>query len=512
MFLFLKAILLVLILDFKKKMMKKIISKTIIFALLMIAFSACSEEYFDVNRPSNTADLDQLRMSDLLAPVIHSTMEGQLSAELTFGNYVQNFVSEGGGAVGQSEVSGLWSQVYLFILPNINAIKNKAVADNAVYYGAVADILTAINIGIATDTWDNVPYSEASEGPENNSPIFDTQQEIYTQIFSLLDNAITALQGTDESGFNLGNEDLIYGGDTDKWLRAAYTIKARYQLHLVNKGTVTANDVLTSIENGFTSNADDFQMFYSDANINPWYSSEILARNTGNFHHDICKQLVSSMNGDYYPFQSGSLEIDPRLPIFATNNGETEWKGFVSGGEGLAPDGTDANTFFVENGFYTKIDAPLVLITYAEAMFIKAEAAFLVNGGSTTSTGSSTVAYDAYLEGIQASMSKYSVDGSVYLTDASVDVGEASLMLNHIMKEKYIHNFLNPETFVDFRRYDFSDDVLKGLEIREEGDDDSDFAGQWFRRAEYPSSELNRNSTNVLANQQTPVTPVWWDE
>ena len=492
--------------------MKKIISKITIFALLIMAFSACSEEYFDVNRPSNTADLDQLRMSDLLAPVIHSTMEGQRSAELTFGNYVQNFVSEGGGATGPSEVSGLWSQVYLFILPNLKAIKDKANADNALYYSAVADILTAINLGIATDTWDNVPYSEASEGPENNSPIFDTQQEIYTQIFGLLDSAIAALQGTDDSGFNLGNEDLIYGGDTDKWLRAAYTIKARYQLHLVNKGTVTANEVLATIANGFTSNDDDFQMFYSDANINPWYSSEILARNTGNFHRDIASQLVSCMNGDYYPFGNAALEIDPRLPVFATNGGDTEWKGFVSGGEGLSPDGTPGNTLFVENGFYTSIDAPLVLITYAEAMFIKAEAAFLANGGTATSTGITADGYAAYLEGIQASMSKYDVDGSVYLADTSVDVGEASLMLNHIMKEKYIHNFLNPETFVDFRRYDFSDDAFKGLTIREEGDDDSDFAGQWFRRAEYPSSELNRNSANVLANQQTPVTPVWWDE
>ena len=492
--------------------MKKFIFKITIFTLLFLAFSACSEEYFDVNNPSNTASLDQLRMSDLLAPVIHSTMEGQRSAELTFGNYVQNFVSEGGGAAGQSEVSGLWSQVYLFILPNVKAIKDKAATNNATYYGAVADILTAVNIGITTDTWNNIPFSEASQGPDNNSPVFDTQQDIYTQIFALLDNAIAALQSTDNSGFNIGNEDLIYRGDTDKWLRAAYTIKARYQLHLVNKGTVTANEVLTTIENGFSSNADDFQMSYDEKNINPWYSSEVLARNTGNFHRDICKQLVSSMNGDYFPFQSGSLEIDPRLPVFATNNGETEWKGFVSGGEGLAPDGSDGNTFFVENGFYTTIDSPLVLITYAEAMFIKAEAAFLANGGSTTSTGSSTDAYDAYIEGIQASMSKYGVDGSAYLADAAVATGEAGLMLNHIMKEKYIHNFLNPETFVDFRRYDFSDDVFKGLEIREEGDDDSDFAGQWFRRAEYPSSELNRNGTNVLANQQTPVTPVWWDE
>lgn len=43
-------------------------------------------------------------------------------------------------------------------------------------------------------------------------------------------------------------------------------------------------------------------------------------------------------------------------------------------------------------------------------------------------------------------------------------------MLNHIMKEKNIHNFLNPETFVDYRRYDFSDSVFKGLTIRQKLD------------------------------------------
>jgi len=36
--------------------------------------------------------------------------------------------------------------------------------------------------------------------------------------------------------------------------------------------------------------------------------------------------------------------------------------------------------------------------------------------------------------------------------------------------------------------------------------------GQWFRRAEYPASEIARNATNALANQESPITPVWWDE
>lgn len=492
-------------------MMKKHIIKIMIIGSLLVGITACSDTYFDVNTPSGTAQPEQLRMSDLLAPVIHSTLEGQLSAELTFGNYAQNFVGQGGTASGETSASGLWSQVYLYILPNLKVIKEKAAVEGATHYAAVADILTAINIGIATDTWDNIPYSQANTGQENLFPAFDSQEFIYTEIFTLLDSAIDALQSEDNSGISLGREDLIYGGNFDKWLRAAYTLKARYQLHLVNKGLVSPNEVLITIANGFTSNSDDFQMFYSDKNINPWYSQEILSRNTGNFHNDLASQMISSMNGDYYPFESGIVTIDPRLPRFAKNDGSSVWKGYVSGGGGLAPDGTAGNTGFVEEGYYTSINSPLLLISYAEAMFIKAEAAFLANGGSTTSVGSNSTAYAAYLEGINASMDKYGVDGTDYLNDGSVNVGAVSLMLNNIMKEKYVHNFLNPETFVDFRRYNFSDNVFTGLKMREEVDSSGDYAGEWFRRASYPSTELNRNRSNVEANKKTPITPVWWE-
>ncbi|HEX9827235.1 MAG TPA: SusD/RagB family nutrient-binding outer membrane lipoprotein [Flavobacteriaceae bacterium] len=493
--------------------MKKNITKTIIITLLIVGFTGCSDNYFDVNTPTGTAQPEQLRIGDLLAPVIYRTMYGQLySAEQVLGNYTQYFVGQGGTASGETQASGLWTSVYLYTLPNLKTIKEKANEVGAVHYAAVADVLTAINLGIATDTWDNIPYSQAAFGQDNLFPEFDTQESIYTEIFALLDSAITGLQATDTSGIEPGNEDLIYGGDISKWLKAAYTLKARYQLHLVNKGVTSANDVLTTIANGFTSNDDDFQMFYDDKNINPWYSQEILARNTGNFHNDIASQFVSSMNGDYYPFSGSVVEIDPRLPVHAKNGGSTEWKGFVSGGGGLAPDGTSGNVQFVEEGYYTSIDSPLVLISYAEALFIKAEAAFLANGGTTTSVGTSMAAYTAYMDGIAASMSKFGVDGSDYMADPSIDVGAGSLMLNHIMKEKYIHDFLNPETFVDFRRYEFSTDVFKGLTVREEQDSNGEYAGEWFRRATYPSTELNRNGDVVQANQKTPVTPVWWEQ
>ena len=164
-----------------------------------------------------------------------------------------------------------------------------------------------------------------------------------------------------------------------------------------------------------------------------------------------------------------------------------------------------------DGGYYTNATAPLILITYAEAMFIKAEAAFLANGGNETSVGSNSVAYEAYMEGIAASMEKLGADGTDYMTDTAVDVGESNLMLHHIMKEKYIANYFNVETYNDFRRYNFSDNVFMGLELRLEGEDeDSEYTGQWYRRAIYPDSEQNSNEDVVNANWQEPTVDVWW--
>jgi hypothetical protein len=489
----------------------KINFKHIILTFFLLTLVSCSENYFDVNTPSGTATEGQLSMSALLAPVEFNTVKAQYWAERSLGNYTQNFTGQGGGAIGQTSLSSTWSSFYLHSLPNLNVIIAKAQANGATHFEAVAKILIAINLGLVTDSWDNIPYSQAAQSTENLKPAFDLQETIYNDIDSLLSEAITALSAPDTSGFAI-ESDLIYGGDASKWLKAAHTLRARYQLHLSEKNGVTAaSNALASLANGFTSNADDFQLGYPGEIKNPWHVREVLAPNTGNDHDKVGDQLVSYMNGTSYPYTT--ITMDPRLPIYADKEGDAAnpYRGYVSGGDGLSSDGNSANTNFADDGFYTKETSPLVVISYAEAMFIKAEAEFLVNGGNATSVGSNANAYDAYMDGIQANMNKLGVDGTAYMADASIDLGSGNLMLQHIMKEKYIANFLNPETFVDFRRYDFSTNVFKDLALPVDNAD-GEFPGEWLVRAQYPSSESVRNPDNVNANKKSPTERVWWDE
>jgi len=492
--------------------MKKIFSITILLTLLL-TINSCSKDYFDVNTPSGAATEEQLSASDFMAPTIFHTIRAQYYAERSFGNYSQYFTGQGGGAAGKTSNGGAWVNIYLYSIPNLKIMMKKAEENNAIHYDAVAKILMAVNIGLATDSWDWIPYSEAGLGSENIHPAFDSQESIYQEIESLLTDAINQLEADDNSGFEVGSEDIVYGGNLSKWLKAAYTLRARYRLHLMYKNNMSnLGDILSDLDNGFTSNNDDFQMFFEAKNMNPWYSREILSRATGNDHDKIGDQLVSYMNGTSYPFTGGVVTEDPRLPVYAEKDDPTApWRGYVSGGQGLSSDGNDANTDFKEDGFYTNLAAPIVVISYAEAQFIKAEVAFLENGGNTTSVGSNATAYNAYLEGISANMSKLGVDATDYLADPTIAMGEANLKLEHIMKEKYIANFLNPETYVDLRRYDFSPDVFKDFELPADNAD-SEFPGEWFLRAVYPSSEENRNGANVNAHKESPTTPVWWDQ
>lgn len=493
--------------------MKKYIKLTI-FAVFVLMFVGCSDEYFDVNTPTGSATEEQLSMNDLLGPAIYHTVMAQYYAERSFGNYTQYFTGQGGNAAGPTSISSTWREIYLYALPNINTIIKKAEETNSNHFRGIGKILTSINLGLATDSYGAIPYSDASKGAENLSPSFDTQEQIYSSINNLLDEAISDLSQDNNSDFSpTASGDIAYRGDSNKWLRAAYTLKARYTMHLSElNGISVATEALTNLANGFESNDDDLQIFFEARNINPWHSRQVLAPQTGNAHDKVGDQLVSYMNGTSYPFQSG-LNIDPRLPLYADNaDGSSEpYRGYVTGGSGESSDGENANTDFADEGYYTKVGSPMVIISYAEALFLKAEAEFLKNGGSPTSVGSNSEAYNAYLDGIAANMEKLDVDPTAYLADGIIAVGEANLMLHHIMKEKYIANFLNPETFVDFRRYDFSPNVFKDLALPVDTDE-SQFPNEWLVRAQYPDREETRNPDNVNANKKSPVTPVWWDQ
>ena len=189
-------------------------------------------------------------------------------------------------------------------------------------------------------------------------------------------------------------------------------------------------------------------------------------------------QIVNAMNGTNYPLK------DPRLPRIATITKYGDYRGTQNGAGRIGTGTSQEESYLSVTGFYSATNAPLLIVTYAETKFIEAEAALR--------SGDPDRAYDAYLDGIRANMDKVGVaaaDRDAYVNDPGVSVGKANISLDLIFKEKYVAMLLNPEAWVDARRYDYK---YKNFSLPVGA-----AMPAFIRRLNYPTIEISRNASNI---------------
>jgi hypothetical protein len=463
---------------------------------VIIAFGSGCDNYLDVNvDPTLKPDAT---VQELLPTAQYYTSAASYEQAYIACQYAQqissNLGTTGADTYAESENATGWSNLYLYVLPQLNTIIRKGQTEDIPVYTGIAKILLAYNLGLATVSWENIPYSNADQEPQNFQPAYDTQQELYTAIQRLLDEAIVDLGKN--TGTKPGADDLIYSGDTGKWTRLAYSLKARYLMDLsVKDPKQAAANALTALQNGMKSNADDFQMPYNTKNLSPWYSRVALTNSTGNLSVTYGSTFVDLMNGKIQGV------VDPRLSKVVTlKNGQTTYSGVFPGSN------LGSTVDFTVNAWHSSINAPIVMMNYSEVKALEAEAQFLQNGGTISSKGSTESAYRAYLEIPRSNMAKLGVpeaDISAYLGSPAVNPGAGQLTLLDILHEKYKAMFLIGDIWTDLRKYDYWDFPMPQ-------NMNPDLQGQRIQRMKYPSSELTRNTVNAEANQKLPGTPMWF--
>ena len=163
-----------------------------------------------------------------------------------------------------------WSLAYAAIA-NCRIVISKSEDENPALSG-VAKIIEAHIMGSVTSLWGDVPFSEACDETISD-PKFDSQESIYTGIQLLLDEAILDLS---EGGGVDANVDIFYAGDLSKWIKLAYTLKARFYLHIGKYADAKTNALL-----GISSPNEDMIAQYEDeygVNMNPFYSFFVMDR------------------------------------------------------------------------------------------------------------------------------------------------------------------------------------------------------------------------------------------
>jgi hypothetical protein len=353
-----------------------------------------------------------------------------------------------------------WDIAYTNGLTNINILLDKTRnTSNLVYYRGIAQVMKAQTIGIVTDTWGDVPFSQAGLAVPNLNPKYDTQQEIYAAIQIILDSAITDLNAT--SGIAISN-DLMFEGDRTKWRRLAWMLKARYAIHLTKRqGNAAATAALMHLSRGMTSNEDNAQVRFgaSATTANPLYQFQE-ARTGDLAFGSTFKTMLEGLK-------------DPRL----------------------GPYGTEESTYPGFGPFFHEQTSPVPLALFSEQKFIEAEA--------NQRLGNNDAAKAAYTAGIRASLEYIGVPASeitAYLAQPSV-TPTGNVSLQQIMEQKHIALFTQLESWTDWRRTGFPTlRAIRGANIP--------------RRLLTPATELQYNRANIpTGSTDLPwiYTRVWWD-
>ncbi len=342
----------------------------------------------------------------------------------------QQYATYASYIITEQDTGNDFNTIYQGGLVNAQAMIDKGTADGSPYYAGLGNIMKAILLGIATDTWGDVPDTEALKGLANLNPVFDKQEAILVDIQRLLSAGIAQLQ-TPATGNKLlpGADDLIHQGDVKAWIQNAYVLKARYANRLSRRDAAgSATQALQFLDQGYaaglTSGASNAFAVFGEAaiNANQYFSFNSVRAN----YLKMGARLVDLMK---------SLN-DPRLPLYAAPTATGDFVG--------APLGTTSTANISDIGplYAGSATAPIPFITFAEAKFIEAEAALRA--------GNTARAQTAYTDALKAHFKQVGLASTDPYITANGDLGTDPLTT--IMTQKYIANFLQLEAWNDYRR------------------------------------------------------------
>ena len=174
-----------------------------------------------------------------------------------------------------SEFDRLWDNVYARALIDIRTMNPLAEEASQFTHIAIGQILEAYIMMTMVDYFGDVPYSEAVRGGDGIlNPIVDSGASIYAAVDQLLIDAISNLN---KQELVLPTNDLFYGGDEGKWIKAANTMRLKLylQTRIANDGGFGAATSTTVINSLIAGNQlileadDDLQFQWATSNAAP---------------------------------------------------------------------------------------------------------------------------------------------------------------------------------------------------------------------------------------------------
>ena len=455
------------------KTMKNMFSLILIASMLVLPSCEIPTDLNDNPNEITLQDVDPnlflngAQLANIMVQNSHvNRISGMFSGQLI--GYTSLYSNIYGYSLSTVESNDEWRGCYTGVLTNVRHIR-EAAPDDKLLVG-MSKVLEAHAVGTLAILMGDVPYLEVVS--ETADPVFDSQLEVLAELTLLLDRAISDL-GSASS--RTEDYDIYYNGDKDKWLAAAYTLKARYALIQSNYSAA-----LTAANMGISSSA-------GDMNYIPRGDAAV-SQGDKNLFNAI---LSGSRTGDLGNNGSYLLEL--------LNDTTSAYRG-------------NAKTNETARHNYYKIDEtsgegnlgvierfePMPMVTYFENQLIKAEAAartgadglghlndyraWLAGGGRLNAAfnDSAGILYDAYVSADFASGGMENSDG----------VSAEKALLREIIEERYVSGFGTYMPFNDHRRLrgDSETDLIVPFPLN------TTAASAHVERIPYAQDELTSNS------------------
>jgi hypothetical protein len=502
--------------------------------LLLATFSmfSCTDNFDELNTDkTKLTELDAVGVGNAFAAAQYRSVQASwqtfqsLFADLQsqyYANVAINFPSDRNVMVG-SWLNGAWNGFYSSAIPPIlgvleNTKPGGSAANPAIY--AIANIWKVQMYLPRTDYWGPIPYSKVGSGEKIVE--YDAQDAIYKDFFASLKQATADLQAFRGTTVSLGANDQIYGGNVDKWIRFANSMRLRLALRVsaVDPALAKAEAEAAVAGGVLENNVDDALLKVTTNSLNP------MCQATAWNEFRMSAAMESVLKG----------YSDPRMnkmyaPVPGTSNHKGLRNGYSQVQLGLAENAAGANsnvatTYLPDNQFST----PFLVMYAAESWFLRAEGA--LNGwnmGSLTakdyyergirtsmaSWGFSGAAVDAYIAGVGTPIPLNDVVKTPALSDIPVAFAATPIkQREQILTQKWLANWPNGhEAWAEYRRTGFPK-----LYPRINTENTEVPADGVVRRTPYVSGEIATNPKGVqsgvskLGGADLSNTRLWWNK
>jgi hypothetical protein len=434
--------------------MKRTLYKAfIMLALCATVMPSCTKDFTDINTDPN-GTLNALPQQ-LLAPALVATVSTNMLRSRNFNNELMQVTvtaDDSEGRVFRYDVRRSWADytwnnwyIQLKSFDDIYDIASQPLTYNKTYMG-IAQICQAWVFSLLTDTYGDVPFSEALQGREGVfTPAFDRQRDIYQGLFQKLEEANTLLNGAANV---LGGSDPVFNGNAAKWRKFGNTLYLRLLLRVSGKAEISAA-AISKIKEIVDTKAADYPVMAGndDSAVLRWTGTGAL---TSPFINGVREQDWRQPGLAEFFINNLARWQDPRL----TNN---RWYiGTYQGGYAGVPSGYAAGQGVERRSYFLSTTSPASLMSeplmgnilnYSEMQFVLAEAA-----AKGWIAGSAENYYKSgVLTGITFWVPSFTTPIDTYLTNADIQWSNGASLdtkMELIHQQKYYSMF-----WTDFQQW-----------------------------------------------------------